>query len=69
MQISNAFEQNIKRLSNSRKWKLIIDKNIKLIHDCLNVQRKSETRGEHKNNDIGPRFSHLASMLALLILH
>lgn len=33
------------------------------------MQRKNEARGEHTNNDIGPRFSHLAAMLALLILH
>jgi hypothetical protein len=55
--------------SKSCKWKLNIDRNIKLIPNYLNVQRKKKARGEHKNNDIGPKFSHLASMLALLILH
>lgn len=55
--------------SKSCKWKLNIYRNIKLIHNCLNVQRKNGAKGEHKNNDIGLRFSPLASMLALLILH
>jgi hypothetical protein len=51
------------------EWKLHINKNIKLIHNCLNAQRKNKTGGEHKSDNIGPRFSHLASLLALLILH
>jgi hypothetical protein len=40
--------------------KLSTAKNIKLIHNCLDMQRKNETMGKHKNNDIGPRFSHSA---------